>query len=205
MRHSSPVRGAPARPAQRGIALITGLLLLLVVTLIAVAMFHGFGTQEQIAGNTREKQRAFNSAVSAQQYAEWWLINGSVPPTVTCNTLVTADVGQVCSNALANYAAVPWTINSAQVGVSYTPFAQSQTITGPEGTNGTPSQGSYYGYPVYYITDLGQAVNPLTGNSGELYQVDAYGYGGTANALAEVESTYLVTSQYGERQLDIQK
>lgn len=185
--------------AQRGVALITGLLLLLVVTLIAVAMFHGFGDQEQIAGNTREKQRALNAAVSAEQYAEWWLINGTVPPTATCNSLVTADIGQVCSNALTNYATVPWTISGSQVGVSYTPFAQSQTLTGPEGSSGTPSQGSYYGYPVFYITYLGAT------NSGQLYQVDAYGYGGNASTLAEVESTYLVTTQSGETPLDIQK
>ncbi|MFZ0552017.1 MAG: PilX N-terminal domain-containing pilus assembly protein [Steroidobacteraceae bacterium] len=189
----------PSSTAQRGVALITGLLLLLVMTLIAVAMFHGFGDQEQIAGNTREKQRALSSAVSAEQYAEWWLINGSVPPTSTCNSLVTAAVGQVCANALTNYATVPWTISGAQVGVSYTPFAQTQTITGPEGSSGTPGQGTYYGYPVFYITYLGSSA------SGQLYQVDAYGYGGTANALAEVESTYLVTSQYGETPLDIQK
>ena len=189
----------PSSAAQRGVALITGLLLLLVMTLIAVAMFHGFGDQEQIAGNTREKQRALNSAVSAEQYAEWWLINGAVTPSVTCNTLVTADVGQVCSNALTNYATVPWTISGAQVGVSYTPFAQSQTITGPEGSNATPSQGTYYGYPVFYITDLGAT------NAGHLYQVDAYGYGGNANTLAEVESTYLVITQSGETPLDIQK
>jgi len=190
---------APGRGKQRGIALITGLLLLLVVTVIAVAMFHGFGTEEQIAGNTREKQRALSSAVSAEQYAEWWLINGSVPPTVACNSLVTADEGQVCSNALANYSTVPWTISGSQVGVSFTPFAQTQTVTGPEGSNGTPSQGSYYGYPVFYITDLGRS------NTGELYQVDAYGYGGNANTVAEVESTYLVTTQSGETYLDIQK
>ena len=201
---SSPVRthGVSARATQRGMALITGLLLLLVVTLIAVSMFHGFGIEEQIAGNTREKQRALNAAVSAQQYGEWWLINGNVPPSATCSNLVSSDSGQVCSNALANYAAVPWTLNAAQIGVTYTPFAQSQMITG-SGT--TPSQGSYYGAPVFYITDMGSMVNPITGNSGELYQVDAYGYGGTANAVAEVESTYLVTNQYGMRQLDISK
>jgi type IV pilus assembly protein PilX len=163
-------------------------------------MFHGFGTEEQIAGNTREKQRAFASAVSAEQYAEWWLINGSVPPTVTCNTLVPADQGQVCANALTNYATVPWSISGSQVGVTYTPFAQSQTISGPEGSNTTPAQGSYYGYPVFYITALGASPG-----GGQVYQVDAYGYGGTANAVAEVESTYLVTSQYGEQPLDIQK
>ena len=202
MRSSAPAPGLPLHAAQRGMALITGLLLLLVVTLIAVSMFHGFGVEEQIAGNTREKQRAVNAAVSAQQYAEWWLINGAVPPTVTCSNLVSSDSGQVCSNVLANYATVPWTLNATQIGVTYTPFAQSQTISGA-GVN--PSQGSYYGAPVYYVTDMGSMVNPNTGNSGELYQVDAYGYGGTANAVAEVESTYLVTNQYGMRQLDIQK
>lgn len=200
MRPSTQVRRVPSRATQSGIALITGLLLLLVVTVIAVAMFHGFGTEEQIAGNTREKQRAFASAISAEQYAEWWLISGTIPPTVSCNTLVPSDEGQVCANALTNYANVPWTISGAQVGVSYTPFAQTQTVTGPEGSNGTASQGTYYGYPVFYITDLGKS-----GSGGELYQVDAYGYGGTANALAEVESTYLVTTQSGMTPLDIQK
>lgn len=202
MRSSVPACGLPCRAKQRGMALITGLLLLLVMTIIAVSMFHGLGTEEQIAGNTREKQRALNAAISAQQYGEWWLINGSVTPTATCSSLVTSDVGQVCSNEPANFASVPWTISTSQVGVTYVPFDQSQTITGP---SGSPSMGSYYGGPAYYITDLGSTVNALTGNSGELYQIDAYGYGGTANAVAEVESTYLVTNQYGMRQLDIQK
>lgn len=201
MRPATQVRRVPGRATQSGIALITGLLLLLVVTVIAVAMFHGFGTEEQIAGNTREKQRAFASAVSAEQYAEWWLISGTVPPAVPCNTLVTSDLGQVCSNLLVNYNSVPWTISGAPVGVSYTPFAQTQTVTGPEGSNGTASQGTYYGYPVFYITFLGNSL--IYG--GALYQIDAYGYGGTANAVAEVESTYLVTTQSGMTPLDIQK
>ncbi len=64
-------------------ALITGLLLLVVVTVIAVTMFRSFGSEQQIAGNVREKQRAFNAAVSAQQYGEWWLVNGTVPSSAT--------------------------------------------------------------------------------------------------------------------------
>jgi len=183
-------------------ALITGLLLLLIVTIIAVSMFRGFGVEEQVAGNTREKGRALNAAVSAQQYAEWWLVNGAVPPSVTCGSLVSSDSGQVCSNKLTDYTIVPWQINGAAVGVTYTPFAQSQTLTG---ASGTPSQGSYFGAPSFYITDLGGSVDPITGNSGELYQIDAYGYGGTKKTVAEVESTYLVTDQFGMRQLDIQK
>jgi type IV pilus assembly protein PilX len=183
-------------------ALITGLLLLLILTMLAVSMFRGYGVEEQVAGNTREKGRALNAAVSAQQYAEWWLVNGAVPPSATCDSLVSSDSGQVCTNKLTDYTAVPWQISSAPVGVSYTPFAQSQNLTG---ASGTPSQGSYFGAPNFYITDVGPSSDPITGNSGELYQIDAYGYGGTSSTVAEVESTYLVTDQFGMRQLDIQK
>lgn len=209
MRSPVPAPGTPVRARQRGMALITGLLLLLVVTMIAVSMFHGFGTEAQIAGNTREKQRALNAAISAQQYGEWWLINGNVTPTVNCSSLVSSDIGQVCApNPSMNFTSVPFMLNGAQVGVQYTPFGQTnplgqaQNITGP---NGTPTQGSYYMIPAFYITDMGPGTNPNTGASGELYQIDAFGFGGTASASAEVESTYIVTSQYGMRQLDIQK
>lgn len=190
---------------QRGMALITGLLLLLVVTIIAVSMFRGYGVEEQVAGNTREKQRAVNAAVSAQQYAEWWLVNGTVPPTAACDSVVSSDVGQVCSNEPTDFSTVPWTIGNDQVGVTYTPFGQSANAQQTTGQNGQPSQGTYYGTPGFYVYDLGNQVDPITGNSGELYQVDAYAYGGTAQTVAEVESTYLVTDQYGMRQLDIQK
>lgn len=190
---------------QRGMALITGLLLLLVVTIIAVSMFHGYGVEEQVAGNTREKQRALNAAVSAQQFAEWWLVNGTVPPTAACSSVVSSDVGQVCSNEPADFSAIPWTVGNSQVGVTYTAFGQSSNAQQTTGPGGQPSQGTYYGTPAFYVTDLGNQVDPVTGNSGELYQIDAYAYGGTAQTVAEVESTYLVTDQYGMRQLDIQK
>lgn len=70
--------------AQRGMALITSLLLLVVMTILALSMFRSYGMQEKIAGNVREKQRALNAAVSAQQYAEWALTNGTPPVTAAC-------------------------------------------------------------------------------------------------------------------------
>ncbi len=160
-------------------------------------MFRSFGIEQQIAGNVREKERAFNAAVSAQQYGEWWLLNGTVPASATCTAIVNSTTGQVCSNTI-NFASAPWSI-----GIRYLPFSQTQTTT--YGTGTPPSQGTYYMAPLYYITDLGPATDPQTGKSGELYQVDAEGYGGTSNAVAEVESTYLVSTQYGMKPLDIQK
>ena len=43
---------------------------------------------------------------------------------------------------------------------------------------------------VFYISDLGA---DLVGN-GEVYQIDAVGYGGAPDTVAVVESTYLVQS-----------
>jgi Tfp pilus assembly protein PilX len=52
------------------------------------------------------------------------------------------------------------------------------------------SPDTYYSQPEYYITDLGANA----GSPGEVYQIDAVGYGGTLNTVAVVESTYLITS-----------
>lgn len=184
----------PARDSQGGMALITGLLILLVVTIIAVSMFRGFGIQEQIAGNTREKQRSLNAAISAQQYAEWWLTSGQAPQSTQCATgYVSSDVGEICqpTSPAPNFASVPWA-----TGVTYTPFSTSQTISG----TGTPSQGSYYKPPAFYVTDLGYSA----AQGGEIYQIDAYGYGGTSNSVSVVQSTYVVTNNTGTRSLDMQ-
>src|SRR5271170_6586387 len=92
-----------SRSEQRGVVLVSSLLLLLVVTIIALAMFRSFGIQERIAGNMREKQRALQAAVSAQTYAEQWLIgNAATSAPVVCNALLNANAlqGQICSNQL---------------------------------------------------------------------------------------------------------
>ena len=47
---------------QRGIALITCLLLLVMLTLLAISMFRGYGLQQKLAGNTREEAVARRAA-----------------------------------------------------------------------------------------------------------------------------------------------
>lgn len=174
-RRASPL--AP-RAAHAGMALITGLLLLLVVTIIAVSMFRGFGTEEQIAGNTREKQRALNAAISAQQYAEWWLASGSAPLAGACTSVVPSNPGQVCqSPAPANLTSLPWPAS-----VTFTQF--NQTLSAAP----TGSQISYYATPGFYVTDMGLSV----AQGGEVFQIDAYGYGASSNTVAIVESTYVL-------------
>jgi type IV pilus assembly protein PilX len=175
---------------ERGMVLISALLLLLVATILAVSMFRSFGTEEKIAGNLREKERALHAAETAQQYAEWWLSSGNATAPGTCNSIIDFTVGQVCSNSIAGVdfsQLASWT----SYGVTYEPTDaakhMSMYITTTAGT--TAARGtSYYSAPMFIISDVGP------GAGGEIYQVDAMGYGGTASTVAVVESTYVVTS-----------
>ncbi|HWW32642.1 MAG TPA: PilX N-terminal domain-containing pilus assembly protein [Steroidobacteraceae bacterium] len=194
---SAPTRRQPARRCERGIALVTSLLLLVIITILALSMFRGFGTQEKIAGNIREKDRALHAAETAQQYAEWWLLQGNniaigatacTPPAVSANT----NPGQICNQTLQSALGLaaatpvisvplPWSI-----GLTYTPPNMSTT----PGVNGGPNgqDPPYFAPPGFYIADVG----PANDGAGEAYQIDAYGYGGAATTISVVESTYEV-------------
>jgi type IV pilus assembly protein PilX len=186
--------------AQRGMVLVSSLLLLIVVTIIALSMFRSFGMQEKIAGNMREKQRALSAAVSAQQFAENWLMNSAAQAPVACVAGLlngTVGQGQICNTATAlksvvpngDVTTVPWTIGGAPVGVTFQPSGMLQSAT-PSVSAANLANPTYYGLPAYYISDMGPSADPTI--PGEIYQVDAYGYGGTSTTVAEVESTYAV-------------
>lgn len=198
------------RTAQSGIVLISCMLLLLVVTIIALSMFRSVGMQEKIAGNMREKQRALQAALSAQQYAEYWLGagNGSAAD-VTCNTVLNANLnqGQICSNQLplvvdTSVATIPWQIGGKPVGVQILPanlpVAMSMQISTDPST-GTVANPTYYYTPTFYISDMGPSADPNV--PGEIYQVDAFASGGSSNTAAEVESTYAVYTSSSNRTL----
>jgi type IV pilus assembly protein PilX len=168
--------------SERGMVLVTTLLLLIVVTILAVGMFRSFGIDEKIAGNMREKHRALNAAETAEQYAEWWLSQGNGSTGIACAAMVPATTPQVCSNVMTNAAALPLPWGT---GVSYAPGA-------PTAMNVTTGGGqdTYYYTPTFYISYLGPSPSGL----GVIYQIDAAGYAGSPDTAAVVESTYLVQS-----------
>ncbi len=179
------------RATQRGMALISSLLLLVVVTILALSMFRSFGVEEKIAGNVREKQRALHAAESAQQYAEHWLSNGTNATFgAGCTALLSANIGQgqICStpmvvnNDRSAIAGLPW----PALGVTYNPVGAGGQLM-QIGAGGT-QQETYYATPQFYIYDAG----PSADGQGELYQIDALGYGASPNAAAIVESTFEV-------------
>ena len=181
---SVPPKPTPPAPYQRGIALVTAMLLLLVMSILAAALFRSFGLQEKTAGNTREKQRALHAATTAQTYAEWWLSTSggaNASSGTPCTSLTPTP--QVCSNEIQDVATLPWA-----AGVSYTP---------PMLTVGAPGvSNAYYAAPNFYISFLSSAYDRPTGTQTNLYQVDAQGYAGTQDAAAVVESAYSVSVTY---------
>lgn len=175
---------------QRGIALITSLLMLVVMTLLALSMFRSFGLQEKIAGNTREKQRSLQTAESALQYGEWWLSQGNGGTGNTCTTVYNANSVanmKTCTNALANPTTLPWTARGDYLPPTMTVTSGGGVVT--SGTNVNIGDVNYYAKPSLYIAYLGL---DSTGKT-MLYQVTGAGYGGGANGASVVQSTYAVT------------
>ena len=182
---------------QTGMVLITTMLLLVVVTILALAMFRGSGLEARIAGNTMEKQRALQAAVSAQQYAEQWLIaNISSTPPVDCSGHGSPSnaAPTICSDILSTSldsgtpANVPWVIGGGTMGYSYNP-TNPDTSASYFPVNAAGGLGTYYAAPVLYISELGQ--DGTLANAVD-YAIDAWSYAGAQITVAVVESTYQI-------------
>lgn len=183
---------AARRRPERGMALVSSLLLLAVVTVLALGMFRTLGVQEQIAGNLREKERALHAAEDAQQYAEWWLstAGNAASATVACSSVLNANLGQgqICSNKLTTVVNPPLQIGGADVGVTINPGNTMNVTT-------TSARDTYVRVPRFSISDVGLSADA----QGEVYQIDAVGYGGTQNAVAVVESTFEIKTGVVDR------
>jgi type IV pilus assembly protein PilX len=171
------------RGKQQGLVLVTSLLMLVVVTLLAVALFRSFGTDEKIAGNTREKHRALNAAETSEQAAEAWLAAGNGLAAVACATpALVYPASQICTQTMQQQSldptVLPWTM-----GVKY---------TAPTMVTGSTGAGTYISPPQYYIAFLGS--HSVSNFTTSYYQIDAVGYGANANAAAVVEATYTTTA-----------
>lgn len=177
---------AASHARQRGFVLIASLLILVVLTIISVTMFRSFGLQEKMAGNLREKAKAFELAQSALQQAEQWVkTNATTGIPCAAGQVQAANSPRVCDQSSGltdiNSLLLPST-SSAATGIVYNPASPTALNIS---TNGGVDV--YWQAPRYYIQYLGQ------GASGNLlYQITAAAYGGNQNAVAIVQSVYAV-------------
>ncbi len=167
-----------------GSALVVSLLMMLLIALLGISMMRTQGLEARIAGNTSEKQHSFQAAQTALQYGEWWLTQADNASTgVQCASSSSAPV--VCAN-LQSQASLT-TSSWSSFGAPYVP----PSVNGASALNVSTSggAGNYFATPQLYVAYLGTSAN----QQGRLYQVTAIGYGGNANAVSVVQSTYAVS------------
>jgi len=178
---------------QQGVALIASLIIMLLMTILAISVFRGNNLLEKVAGNTREKQRALQSAQDALLYAEWWLQQptSNLTPVTACSTTVAPTTPQVCPNSQdpgQSYANV-----SKLQFFTYTPNNMQSLSTGATGALVTtgPNQND-----VVYASSPGFVIHSLPSIGAQpLFRITAIGYGGGGGAngtQAVVQSIFVV-------------
>lgn len=190
-RRALPATPPAGRWREKGIALMTCLLILVMLTLLAISMFRGFGLQQKIAGNTREKARAFEAAESALQYGEYWLTQSTAGTGTNCTNAVVissdADM-RACSNPLTN----PGDPANWVAAMSYTPDAMTVGAGGGMTTDGNGNLDiNYAKVPGLYVAYLGLAPD----GQQMLYSVTGAGYGGSSGTTAVVQSVFATSSK----------
>jgi type IV pilus assembly protein PilX len=185
-------RRVSTRPVrQQGFVLITGMLFLVVMTMLGLALFRSTGLMDRISANTRDKQRSFEAAEAALQYGAWWLSTAGGGSSVSCAANVNQTVANlhVCTEALsssiATVAALGWTATA----YAYTPPGMIVAAGGGLASGGTDI--NYQKPPGVYIENIGLAPT----GSAQFFQLTAYGYGGDINTVSVVRSTYKQTAK----------
>jgi type IV pilus assembly protein PilX len=187
-------RGRPTpKSRQAGYVLVTGLLFLIVLTLLGVSLFRATGLMARISANTRDKERAFEAAQSALQYGEWSIQasgggggqNCATTALVAASGVPSSGNTFICSNPQSNWATPHWTS-----GFSYTPPNLAVSKAGGF-AGGSSADVNYQEAPSFYIERIGQQ---KTGSViSQVYQVTAIGYGGNADTTTVLRSTYKLT------------
>jgi type IV pilus assembly protein PilX len=167
---------------QHGVALITGLIFLVVLTLLGVTAARMAGLEERMSGNMRDRSLAVQAAEMALRDAERDIRGGAGitrTPAMSGITGFVADCGNstgatgddgLCYNGVGGYATPIWTtINmTAAPSVAYGTFTGATVIAGLsfppryiiEGIRKTPPGGGVVFY--YRITARARGANPNT-------------------------------------------
>ncbi|MBE1160073.1 pilus assembly PilX family protein [Dyella acidiphila] len=186
-----------AHRKEDGFVLIAALLMLVVMTFMAVSLYHNFTVQENMSANTKEKGRAFQMAMSTLQYAEYQVLQSGLNTGVatTCSGPPNGDVFTICPYDPTNASNSQMQLVSASQG---TPMQITNGMTYNLTTDDSSVQfatsggaGLYYKQPQYFVSWLGY--DPKSTCQAKIYQITALGYGGTGGAVAVVQSNYELT------------
>ncbi len=161
---------------QRGAVLITGLVIMLIMTLLGLAAMQSTTLQEKMAGNLSNRNLAFQASEAALREGESFLMSSSLPAFDGTNGLY---------QPLAAPQSVDWSSSTASK--EFTGNLQDQ-----DGLSLVAES------PRYLIEDLGAVESDsasLTAGTAvsdfNMYRITARGVGSTTAAQVILQSTYL--------------
>ncbi|RZT41395.1 pilus assembly PilX family protein [Cupriavidus agavae] len=201
--------GALPRPgSQRGVALITAVIMLLVITLLALAGARAALDTKRSTRNARDFEIAFQAAEAALRDAEIDIKRGSRAArfnpekpegfTVGCGTSKDKDTPTLglCDTSATWTTSNIWdTVNwTATVGPNTVEYGTFTGLDFPTGTGLTPAR-----KPRYLIELFQNKVNGENASQGEapptyIYRVTALGFGPNDTTRAMVQMYYLKDS-----------
>lgn len=183
--------------SEHGFVLFIALVFLLILTLLGVVMLSNVGTQSQIAGNFQQKSRALLAANSAVQVAFGTLSGQTVSVVSSCSGISTTP--QLCP-----YGTLPNPILDSTWTGSSAVATQLQQIDFPATIQPSGGENTYAAYPEYNMEKVPGAANVPGYNVGlgqqygggsatpTIYQVNGWGVGANANAIAVIQALYMV-------------
>lgn len=165
--------------SQQGSALIVALVFLLAMTLIGVTTMQGTTQQESMAGNMRNYNIAFQAAETALLAGERFLAPPQLMPATTAFNN---------SNGLITLQNIP-NGTDGQYWMGYNWAANSRQLS--DGTLGN-SGDMVVEQPRYVIEEdsASAAIPPCPMSGVRCFRITARGLGGTADAVAILQSTY---------------
>lgn len=177
----------PTLTRQTGVALITAMIFLVVLTLLATAGMRGTLLEERMAANSRNHDLAFQAAEAALREGILEVQNGTITPT---SGFTSACPGGLCLPSTTG-------IDNA---TAVFPFGQTTPSASAMTYSGT-ALSSVANQPQYIVELLPDTAIPpgnslgggRTNPSGTAtpYRITARGWGMTAEAQATTQATYL--------------
>jgi type IV pilus assembly protein PilX len=180
---------------QGGVVLVILLVILLLMTLIGVTSMQTTTLDERMAGNTRQRNLAFQSAEAGLRSGENLLQGTSVPAFGSTPGLldpwidVTSDPAYSTTLDVTSYwMAYDWTTTSSQTASKWTD-AESNEYTGSLDSH--LSEQPRYVIEHLYDKPSGGSLDAMHPGAPESwYRVTSRGVGGTANAVVILQSIY---------------
>lgn len=176
-----------ASPAERGIALIVGLVILAVLSLIGVAAFSITTQEERMAGNSRDRMRAFEQAEAALRGCEEYIHNnGGV-------TLFYSPAGTYAGIYPGPSTSISPSITEGKSESWWqTPGSSTQVMQVTVPNSDTTYKPACVAESLVLFPNSGYTVgNPQnSANSANVAHITAHGYGLNPNTVVRLESYY---------------